>query len=83
MSPFTGKKVEPSNKKAICDNLLHGNFVPSFEKFSILAHENKKYLSKIKKGMLIMREKPSLNFHFIETISSVNALFSSIISIEN
>ena len=83
MSPFTGKKIEPSNKKAICDHLLHCNFVPSFEKFSILAHENKKYFSKIKKGMVIIREKPSLNFHFIETILSVNALFSSIISIEN
>ena len=46
VSPLTGKKVKPSNNSAICDHLLHCNFVPSFE---------------IKESLLIMRDKPSLN----------------------
>ena len=61
MSPVTGKKIKPSNNSAICDNLLHCNFVPSFENFSVLAHENKKYLLEIKESLLNMRDKPSLN----------------------
>ena len=40
-SPLTGKKVKPSNNRAICDHLLHCNFVLSFDNFSVLAHENK------------------------------------------
>ena len=37
------------------------NFLPSFGNFSILAQENKKYLSEIKEILLIMTDKPSLN----------------------
>ena len=40
-SPLTGKKVKPSNNSAICDNLLHCTFLPSFENFSVLANETK------------------------------------------
>ena len=61
VSPLTGKKVKPSNNSAICDYLLHCNFLPSFNKFSVLAYENKKYLLEIKESLLIMRDKPSLN----------------------
>ena len=61
VSPLTGKKVKPLNKSAICDHLLHSNFLPSFDNFSVLAHENKKYLLEIKERLLIMRDKPSLN----------------------
>ena len=61
MSPVTGKKVKPSNNSAICDHLLHCNFLPSFDNFSVLAHENKKYLLEIKESLLIMTEKPPLN----------------------
>ena len=39
VSPFTGKKVKPSNNSAICDHLLNCNFLPSFDNFSVLAHE--------------------------------------------
>ena len=60
VSPLTGKKFKPNNS-AICDNLLHCNFLPSFDNFSALAHENKKYLLEIKESLLIMRDKPSLN----------------------
>ena len=59
VSPLTGKKVKLSH--AICDHLLHCNFLPSFHNFSVLAYENKKYLLEIKESLLIMRDKPSLN----------------------
>ena len=60
VSPFTGKKVKPSNN-CYFDHLFHCDFSPSFDNFSILAHGNKKYLLEIKESMLIMRSKPSLN----------------------
>ena len=60
MSPLTGKKAKPSNNSAIFDHLLHCDFVPSLENFSVSAHENKKYLLQIKESLLIMRDKPSL-----------------------
>ena len=44
MSPLTGKKVKPVNNSAVRDHLLHCNYLPSFDNFSILAHENKKNL---------------------------------------
>ena len=50
VSPLTGKKVK-----------LHCNFLPSFDNFSVLAYENKKYLLEIKESLLIMRDKPLLN----------------------
>ena len=61
VSPLIGKKVKPSNNSAVCDHLLDCNFLPSFDNFSILAHENKKYLLEIKESLLIMRDKLSLN----------------------
>ena len=61
VSPLTGKKVKPSNNSAICGHLLHCNFLPFFNKFSVLAHENKMHLLEIKQSLLITRDKPSLN----------------------
>ena len=61
VSRLTGKMDKPSNNSAICDYLLHCNFLPSFDNFSVLAHENKKYLLEIKESLLIIRDKPSLN----------------------
>ena len=54
VSPLTGKKVKPSNNSAICDHLLHCNFLPSFDNFSVLAHENKKYLLEIEFNLEII-----------------------------
>ena len=47
VSPLTGKKIKPSINSAICDYLLQCNFLPSFDNFRVLAHENKKYLLEI------------------------------------
>ena len=60
-SPLTGKKAKPINNSVVCDNLLHCNYLPSFDNFTILAHENKKFLLEIKESLLIMRDKPSLH----------------------
>ena len=46
---------------AVCDYLLHYNFLPSFDNFDRLVHKNKKYLLEIKDSLLIMRDKPSLD----------------------
>ena len=61
MSPLTGKKVKTINNSVVCDHLLHCNYLSSFDSFSILAHENKKFLLEIKETFLIMKDKPSLN----------------------
>ena len=65
MSPIMAKvserKSNQSKNSAVCDYLLHCNYLPSFDNFNILVHENKKFLLKIKESLLIMRDKPSLN----------------------
>ena len=61
VSPLAGKKVKPINNSAVRDHLPHCNYLPSFDNFSILAHENKKFLLEIKESLLIMTDKPSLN----------------------
>ena len=61
VSPLTGKKVKPVSNSAVHDHLLHCNYLPSFDNFSILAHENKTFLLEIKESLLIARDKPLLN----------------------
>ena len=61
VSPLTGKKVKPMKNSAVGDHLLHCSYLPSFGNFSILMHENKKFLLEIKESLLIMRDKPSIN----------------------
>ena len=49
--------------KTLIKNLDYSTviFLPSFDNFSVLAYESKKYLLEIKESLLIMRDKPSLN----------------------
>ena len=54
-SPLTKKKVKPKGS-AISDHLLLGNHSPSFENFSVLTEENKKFLLELKESFLIMRD---------------------------
>ena len=44
----------------VSDHMLLCNHSPSFESFSVLTKENKKFLLELKEGFLIMRGKPSL-----------------------
>ena len=60
ISPLTKKKVKPKGS-AVRDHLLLCHHLPSFENFSVLTKENRKYVLKLKKSTLIMRDKPSLN----------------------
>ena len=61
VSSLTEEKVKPSYNSAVCDHLLHCNFLPSFDDSSSLAYENKMFLLETKESLLIMRDKPSLN----------------------
>ena len=60
ISPLTKKKVKPKGS-AVSDHLLLSNHSPSFENFSVLTKENKKFLLELKESLLIMRDQASLN----------------------
>ena len=66
ISPLTLTKVKPLAESSIRDSLLFYNHEPSFDDFTILAQGTDKFLSEIKKSLLIKRDKPILN----KTISS-------------
>ena len=59
----TGKKVKIDNNKltAIQEHLLHCNYSPSFEEFSILTRKSNDFKLKIMESLLIARDKPILN----------------------
>ena len=60
ISPLTRKQVKPKNI-SVADHLLLCNHSASYDDFSVLTRENKKFLLELKKSLLIMREQPSLN----------------------
>ena len=60
ISSLTRKKVKPKGS-AFSDHLLLCNHSPSFENFSALTKENKKFMLELKQILLIMGDKPSLN----------------------
>ena len=60
ISPLTKKQVKPKNS-SVADHLLFCNHSASYDDFSILTRENKKFLLELKESLLIMRDKPSLN----------------------
>ena len=57
---LTKKKFKPKGS-AVSDHMLLCNHSPSFENFSVLTKENKKFLLELKEILLMMRDKPSLN----------------------
>ena len=60
ISPLTNEKIKPK-VSSISDHLLLCNHSPSFDDFSILSLDNKKYLLEIKESLFIKKDKPSLN----------------------
>ena len=58
--PLKRKQVKPKNS-SVADHLLLCNHSASYDDFSILTRENKKFLLELKESLLIMRNKPSLN----------------------
>ena len=61
MSLLTNKRVPPRKDNAVCHHLLNCNYSLTYEDFSVLCHENKKYLLELKENVLIMRDRPSMN----------------------
>ena len=60
ISPLTRKQVKPKNS-SVADHLQLCNHSASYDDFSILTRENKKFLLELKESLLIMRDKLSLN----------------------
>ena len=60
ISSLTNKKVQPRKDSAVSHHLLNCNYSPTFEDFSVLCHEYKKYLLELKES-LIMRDTRSMN----------------------
>ena len=60
ISSLTRKQVKPK-KSSVADHLLLCNHSASYDDFSILTRESKKFLLELKESLLIMRDKPSLN----------------------
>ena len=60
ISPLTKNKIKPGDR-TVRDHLLLCNHWPSFESFSVLTKENRKFVLELKTGLLIMRDKASLN----------------------
>ena len=60
ISPLTKKKGK-SKGSTVSNYLLLCNHLPSFESFSVLIKENRKFVLELKESLLIMRDKPSLN----------------------
>ena len=54
ISPLTNKRVQPGKNSAVCHRWLNCNYSPTFEDFSVLSHENKKYLVELKESLLIL-----------------------------
>ena len=61
ISPLTNKSVRPRKDSTVYYHLLNCNHSAPSEDFSILCHENKKYLLDTKESLLIMKDRPSIN----------------------
>ena len=60
----------PENKpknSSVADHLLLCNHSASYDDFSILTHENKRFLLQLKESLLTMRDKPYLNSNITST----------------
>ena len=60
ISPLTKKPVKLKDN-LVADHLLFCNHSASYDDFSILTRENKKFLLEMKEGLLKTRYKPFLN----------------------
>ena len=60
ISPLTKKQVK-FKSSSVADHLLFFNHSASYDDFSILTRENKKFWLELKESLSIMRDKPSLN----------------------
>ena len=61
ISHVTNKRVKPRKDSAACHRLLNCNYSPTFEDFSVLPQENKKYLLELKESLFTMTDIRSMN----------------------
>ena len=61
ISLLTNKRVQTRKESVVSHHLLNCNYSHSFEDFSVLRHENKKYILELTEGLFIMRDRPSMN----------------------
>ena len=59
--PLPTKKQVVPKSSSVADHLLFCNYSASYDDFSILTRENKRFLLELKESLLIMRDKLSLN----------------------
>ena len=57
------KRVQLRKDSAVCHSFLNCNHSLTFEDFSVLCHENNKYLLEPKESLLIIRDRPSMNWN--------------------
>ena len=67
ISPLTRKQVKPKNS-SVADHLLFYNHSASYDDFSIVTRANKMFLRELKESLLIMRDKPSLNWNITSAL---------------
>ena len=63
ISSLTNQRVQPGKDSVVYDHLLNYNCSRTFQDFSVLCHENKKYFSELKESLLIIRDRPSMNLN--------------------
>ena len=57
-SSLTNERVQQRNCNVACHHLLNSNYLPTFEKFSVLLQKNKKYNLELDESLLIMQDRP-------------------------
>ena len=60
ISLLINKRVELTKDSAVSHHLLNRNYSHSFEDFSIMWHESKKYILELKYSLFIMRDRRSM-----------------------
>ena len=63
ISLLTNKRVQLKKDSAAFHRFLNCNYSLTFEDFSDLCHKNNKYLLEPKESLLIMRDRPSVNWN--------------------
>ena len=76
--PLTNKRVQPRKDSAICHRLANCNYSPTFEVFSVLCYENKKYLLEYQESLL--RDRPSIKVYILPLSICLNQFFSHFFS---
>ena len=81
--PLLTKKQVKLKNSSVADHLLFCNHSASYDGFSILALENKKFLLELKKSLSIIRDQPFLNRNITYFIGPSKKIFVRILFVFN